>query len=313
VRIDGSGFAFNVLNRPCTVFGASPDLTRWLRGHWDFPARALNRDGIRIGVRCSRHIRHNAQGAPVTLHTSLGDIRLPWRALNRRMWGTGSSIRGVQLFLHPPSVDIDVWCLPHGAIDRRVACAMHVALSEAMRTSGLIPLHAAVIANQGRAIALTGVSGAGKSTLLLRALEHGWAPVCDDFAWLDPVDGRVFGFDRGIRLAPAALDAVHGAKRGPWIAAGDGKLLLRYEHATVPRVESAVLIQLVELHRDNTRASRWDCMTPRDAVRTWYESTGVAMCTQNRERLSAALSPLIASVETERLTLGHSLPAFVAL
>src|SRR5690606_782475 len=78
--------------------------------------------------------------------------------------------------------------------------ALYAAVTEALRASGLLPLHAAVVVSDGVATALAAPSGTGKTTTLLRLLSRGWSPLAEDLSWLDPGTGTLYGWDRGLRL-----------------------------------------------------------------------------------------------------------------
>lgn len=73
-----------------------------------------------------------------------------------------------------------------------------VAMTEAHRAAGWLPLHAALIGGAGGAVALLGDSGAGKSTACLRLHAAGHPVLAEDRAWLSP-QGLVTGLDRGLR------------------------------------------------------------------------------------------------------------------
>ncbi len=73
-----------------------------------------------------------------------------------------------------------------------------VAMTEAHRAAGWLPLHAALIGGAGGAVALLGDSGAGKSTACLRLHAAGHRILAEDRAWLSP-QGLVTGLDRGLR------------------------------------------------------------------------------------------------------------------
>jgi hypothetical protein len=80
----------------------------------------------------------------------------------------------------PPRLGIEGWMLGHAVV--------LPLLMEALRGHGLFSLHAAALADGGRAVLLPGASGSGKSTLALALLHGGFALLADDapFARRDP-------------------------------------------------------------------------------------------------------------------------------
>ena len=81
-----------------------------------------------------------------------------------------------------------------------------LAIVELQRLAGWVPLHAAAVARQGRAVAITGVSGAGKSTAALRLAGEGWTVLAEDQTWVHPATGQVTGLDRFLRTYADSLD-----------------------------------------------------------------------------------------------------------
>src|SRR5690606_29170518 len=131
--------------------------------------------------------------------------------------------------------------------------ALYIAICEALRASGLLPLHAAVAvppagsvdwqppavppaADEGGAmpppaIAFLGGRGAGKSTTLVHLVRAGWTPVAEDVCWVDPEAFVVYGWDRGVRLRRPAIEAFFpDLGSAPLVPEPDGKFLLGYEH-----------------------------------------------------------------------------------
>jgi len=66
------------------------------------------------------------------------------------------------------------------------------------RVEAFTILHAAVLAHQGGALAISGPSGAGKTTLTLALLEQGWTYYSDDFCPLHRETGLVHPFPRSL-------------------------------------------------------------------------------------------------------------------
>ena len=100
-----------------------------------------------------------------------------------------------------------------------LAAEMGMNLQMALGQRRFLLLHAGVVARDGRALILTGESGAGKSTLAALLGERGWRLLGDEFALLDPADGRLWPFPRPVSLKNAAIDLlaaqVPAARWGP--------------------------------------------------------------------------------------------------
>src|SRR5690606_18106819 len=126
-----------------------------------------------------------AQGEPVRALVPGGV--LTWRSSGGQWEWRGGGGTGVRLTLEPEQARIHVWGT--SARDAELFAALYIAICEALRVSGLLPLHAAVAAPPGgtvawrppappstpgdpaaaapAAMAFLGGRGAGKSTTLL--------------------------------------------------------------------------------------------------------------------------------------------------
>jgi len=89
----------------------------------------------------------------------------------------------------------------------------------AQRPLGYLVMHAAVLADDDRAIMLPGFPGAGKSTLCAAlALCAGWRLLSDELAILDPADACLVPHPRPISVKNESIDIVAsfpGARLGP--------------------------------------------------------------------------------------------------
>lgn len=183
--------------------------------------------------------------------------------------------------------------------------ALYVAVSEALRASGLLPLHVAVVVRDGVATALAAPSGTGKTTTLVRLLGRGWSPLAEDLSWLDPGTGMLYGWDRGLRLWSDGL-----ARLGPelavarWSTDTDGKRFLEWAALGVPRVPSARLARVVLLQRDAVRPTGLERLSPREAVRVLWEATGVPLSADARAMVNGSVTRLLRELEFHRLWLG---------
>lgn len=183
--------------------------------------------------------------------------------------------------------------------------ALYVAVTEALRASGLLPLHAAVVVSDGVATALAAPSGTGKTTTLLRLLSRGWSPLAEDLSWLDPGTGTLYGWDRGLRLWSDGLARV-GPKlaAAPWGVDPDGKRFLDWADVGVPRVPVARFARMVLLQRDASRPTCLEPLPPREAVRVLWEATGVPLSPGVRASVNEHVARLLRDLEFQRLRLG---------
>ncbi len=89
----------------------------------------------------------------------------------------------------------------------------------AARPMGYLVMHAAVLANAGKALMMPGFPGAGKSTLCASLCHRGsWRLFSDELAILDPTDGAMRPHPRPISLKNVSVSVVAGfpnAQLGP--------------------------------------------------------------------------------------------------
>lgn len=84
-------------------------------------------------------------------------------------------------------------------------------------------LHASAVAQDGRALIMSGESGSGKSTLAALLGEGDWRLMGDEFTLIDPAGGDAFAFPRAVSLKNEAIAEVaarvDAARLGPLLAA----------------------------------------------------------------------------------------------
>ena len=299
------GFQFPLLGSHCHVMGADDRQERWLRYHWQFPQLRADPRPFEINIRFltaapSDWPRTSGRSCTSALHGAI----VQWQQHEGRRWSTTGSKGGVQFWIGEFNAAIDVWQSHAGA---NIRLPLHVAICEAVRATGLAPLHAAVVARDQRVIAFAGDAGTGKSTTVLTAMAAGWQPLSEDFAWLDPTNGRVYGWDRGIHLTKAGADRF----RPEWQSEGwqiglNGKLFRTFEELGASTGGSRVLTALTLLHRDDAQASRWENLDKHDAVRMLFESAGVPLRKESRDHFAAQVGSLMNRLELRRLILGRT-------
>ncbi len=305
MHADHSAVSFSILGRPFTARGASRPLIEWLRAFWEYPDVGAPPHPYAIELEAV------TSPPPGARHQWTGqDIVVPGRTLRfryaGRFWETGDADAGLRLELRDGASRIELWGCDGGADVAALYHGLYVALSEALRASGLVPLHAAVAAAGAETIAWLGASGIGKSTTLLYAAGAGWRAIAEDLCWLDSGTLRVHGWDRGVRCWPETLERLFPQLKGARPAA-DGKLLIPYDRLGADQPRTAVLTRLALLSRDAAGPSRWEPASPREVVKWLWEATGVPLAERSREATAAAVSRL-SRLPVARLVLGSVPP-----
>lgn len=118
-------------------------------------------------------------------------------------------------------------------------------LTRTVAAGHALPLHAGMVARDGRGALLVGSPGAGKSTAVAAAAASGWEVVTDELVLLDH-DRRATGLARPVVLRPGGRDALVAAGAAP-------KVLTSTDSAVVVDVlhtDAAVVGLAVFLDRD---------------------------------------------------------------
>ena len=285
---------FSILGRTLRADGLSPALGAWLRAHWRFDHEVEDAGFGIILQPCPP-----PRGLPPATDPPVRapGIELPCRVLGESHWLIGDERAGVRLELRADGSGIAFW--------GDEPAALFAALYESLRASGLVPLHASVLARDGEATALTARSGTGKSSTLVQAIRAGWRPVAEDFAWLEPESLRIFGWDRGVHLWPDARRRFAPELSG-WTEGPDGKLFLPWDALTEPRPRAARLAAVALLERDPARPSAWEPLPPREAVRALWEAIGVPLSGTSRRAVGTLLPALLSRIHLRRLVLGST-------
>jgi hypothetical protein len=290
-------FEFFLLGR--RIFGtASAGIETMLRRLFDFPtqAAALDSDWT-IQIQ-----QVNAPPPPLENSYSVaiheGSLRI---ATSEHLVLLHKENATVQLELDTTGAMITLF----GMSGHLYSCLM-AATIEAMRVSGLLPMHTAIAAQDQKGIAFTGESGRGKTTTLLHSIKAGYSPICEDFAWLEPQSLMVFGTDRGLRCLPDTLSRVQeffpAAK--PSVFEVD-KHLVPFEELA-PRVWSCRLEQLWTLERDLSLPSRLEPLGKAQAVMALYGCFGMPLSRWSRDQISATMGSLIGRLQMRVLQIGNT-------
>jgi hypothetical protein len=295
-----STLAFPILGRSFRARGVTPALAAWLEAYWHYPEHRVEPHAHRIELRV---VGGEPEGEMLEGRAWRGG-ELAWRRRGRA-WEVRERDAGVRAWHSPSGSRIVAHGLGHASPE--VAYALFLSIGHAVWTSGLICLHAAVIARDGRALALLGQTGTGKSSTLVQAVRAGWTPLAEDTIWLDPATHRFHGWDRGVHLWPDARErfAPELGER-EWAMDARGKLTIPYEALGAPAERTGILTGVVLLERDASRPSAWEDLAPRDAVRALWEAVGVPLSVEDRPLLARWTSDAVSRLELRRLRLGSS-------
>jgi hypothetical protein len=188
--------------------------------------------------------------------------------------------------------------------------ALDAALAEALASTGMARLHAAVVTCGTRTLALLGPSGRGKSTTALRAALAGWRIVTEDDCFLDTQSLTVHGAGHEVRLrldaADRLADSLPFAKTGAPI--GD-RHPVRFDDVG-GRADAAVLTHLVHLTRRRGPVPAWSSMTKAEAVMALLESSGIALTERVQQLHASWFATLVSRLTNMRLDPGPAERAF---
>jgi hypothetical protein len=224
---------------------------------------------------------------PVTVPTSQGPLALRGAG---NAWQTGGGGVSFEIGADQARVSTLPELLgPHASEADQLA--LHLAMTEVGRASGLLPLHAAVLTRSGQTVAVSGESGSSKSTAALRLLGLGWTLVAEDSAWLDPQTMRVAGADEGLRLRGDSLRRFPTLELGP--------LLGRDRHGKrwygAARASGATLDRLYLL--DARQAP--GVLSPAAAVRALWSASGLPLTAVARQAVALNLAGVVRQLPLE--------------
>jgi hypothetical protein len=288
--------AFSVLGRLLTA-----DLERhweeWLRLHWFYPQHKLPDCDFAISVQALERAPTLEPDEWVTLELVEWQVRA---RLEETSVTFGDENSGAQLELTDNAAQIRFW-----GTAPSLGAMLHALISEALRASGLLSLHASAGTQDGRVTAFLGVSGAGKTTTLLRALRTGWQPICEDLLWLEVGSLQVFGWDRGLRLLPDTLDQFAPALPALQTAGTQtDKWFVPYEGLQL-EPNAGTLAQLALLRRSDTHETHWTPSSRREIALGLWQATGLPLTKRSQAFVATVIAGLVDRLEAACLFLGH--------
>lgn len=272
-----------------------------LRAQWWFPEHRVPATPYRITVS-QGPVAPPPGAAPSTVPSAAGPLRL-----RSGPDGFGFSDASGQLSCQHQAQASQIMLEPGaGAPSAQLTEALHLAVAESLRCSGLVPLHVAAAMRAGQTTAYAGPSGRGKSTTLLHALRAGGQPVAEDLVWADPHSGLIYGWERGVRLLPGSLHWLPpGLDPGPWPDGAD-KLCVPYPALSRAGVQrgGAALTRVLALERRPGQASALEPLSAREAALVLWQATGLPLAGAARQQLPLHLNALRLRAEFFRLWLG---------
>jgi len=217
----------------------------------------------------------------------------------------GDDSAGIRVGFAAAATRIQLWGLERSEDPGQLYLGLSVALTEALRVSGLLPLHAAVASRGDAALAWLGPSGSGKSITLLFAQRAGWRAVAEDLCWIEPESLRACGWDHGIRVWPDALERffpdLADAATMP-----DGKRFIPYHRIGALEPRSCTLSRVAILGRAAGGPSRWEPATAHETVRALWEASGLPLLDSSRHAAARCVARLVRRLPAARLVRGDS-------
>lgn len=293
-------YNLDLLGRRLLVENGSKSLIEWLEQNWCFPEHL----GMLLSDWQFRLTYYNSPEPPDLREQSTKYpeiMRLPGLLVsqNSSIW-LFETESAVNLTLERDSKKVVIgW---YGEVNNSML--LHQTLCEAMRSSGLIPLHTSVVVRDGQATAFLGPSGMGKTTTMLQFVARGWQPLCEDFAWLEPELLMLFSWDRKLHLLPDTLEKLDKLFPGIQVEPFNGRKYPLKLEALSPRVWSGQLAALVLLKRDRTQESGWMSLESIQSLIGVYDASGLPRFKEFQQPFADTVAKLLSQIELKAMMLG---------
>ncbi len=292
-------YRFDILGHKLKSNDLPDVLAQWLENRWNFPQHNVTPEGKSITLNYAESCPRFPDNAEVEL-LNLHEMQLECRQANT-IYYLGNKKEGSSL--NPETYELSVW-----GVTQISFMALQVALAEILRLSGYLPLHASVIAKDGKATAFSAPSGTGKTTTLLTAFKAGFKVIAEDFIWINPDSMQVFTWDKGVRLLPDTFERFKQLLPKDFKGTKDSmnKVFVPYEVLGVNPQSEVFLEKLVWLSRDLSQATAWGTVTKRDAAMKLWEAAGIPFTEQAKSQLSNMLPKVIKQASLESLQIGKT-------
>jgi hypothetical protein len=280
-----------------------PAVLEWLRQYFEFPETAhLLSSDWKIDVTQQSALPAQAPRALAQLLPGVGETRTVARQGNVLWLFDEETAACLELDETRQHVTLHLF----GAAFTDWLTLMRV-ICEALRFTGLLPLHAAATTKDKEGLLFLGPSGRGKSTTLLQAALAGWQPVSEDFCWLEPQGQRLFGLDRHLRLLSESLSLVQTNLTPTGML--NGKHVISYDDLG-GRAWSCALSKVVLLERDVEKTTAWQPLRAGAGVAALYSATGIPLTERGKTVTSAAFAKVAKEAVFVRLVLGQGAVRF---
>ena len=222
-----------------------------------------------------------------------------------------------------------------------------IALHEALRTAGWVPVHGACAlppvssASAAGAVLFLGASGTGKTTTLMRALQAGWGFVAEDVLWVNAETLAVRSLERGVRLFADDIGQLEprlaGADMGELVM---GKAFIAKEtlaelYGSPPRKDTARkdtarkdtarkdtarkgaprlqhVVQLVRDKEQTAAKTAWHALNKQQAAVALWQGVGLPLTAPVQTRVAEWLPHWLGHVDAWQLTLGDDVREVLA-
>jgi len=293
--------SFPILGRAFHAENVPPLLERWLKEHLYYPEVSPPENFYSIKLEVLDKAPDLGEGVSRKSEADMNDEVFWWKQDGSRWWFVEGDT-GIQFIVDSDAFNITIWGIRNGSRPelKKTFMAMYLAFLEAIRVSGLFPLHASVAIKDDLVTAYTGESGMGKSTTLVKALADGAEPLAEDLSWLDPRTTTIYGWDNGLRFWEDGWEKLpEKYKKMDWNGDRDGKMILPWDKLDLERTPSAQLDQLYLLRRcaDEKELLETESVPTHLAVRALWEASGVPLTDTAKKKISQGIAQLLSRLQ----------------
>ncbi|PYE55654.1 hypothetical protein DES52_10217 [Deinococcus yavapaiensis KR-236] len=289
------------MGRPFRIEGLPGGPSKWLQRQWNRPYLHASSIDYRVVVRSGQLALSPDSARMVTLPSPEGEL-VVFATPHGFTFLEGND--GVRCIHGPEGTEMQVTCQPRPTI--RLLRAVQLGITEGLRRSGLLPLHASAAQDAAGVQAFLGPSGRGKSTTVLHAIQRGWRLVCEDTMWCDPETLRVWGIDDALRLLPDSLGKLGVAIDSSWSVGSDGKTEVPFAALPISAQPTGTLTRVSVLRRDPAAMTGYSPLSSREAVLALWDAIGLPLSPETGHATSGYIARVVRSVELSTLVLGKT-------